>query len=34
MLGRKEKKDRMREFDYLKLADRTWDGSYDSVEED
>ena len=25
MLGRKEKKDRMREFDYSKLADRTWD---------
>ncbi len=25
MLGRKEKKDWMREFDYSKLADRTWD---------
>ena len=25
ILGRKEKKDRMREFDYSKLADRTWD---------
>ena len=25
MLGRKEKKDRMRDFDYSKLADRTWD---------